>query len=120
MFLKEPFSEGSFKKPSLTLCLPRSPICTSVNVPRSPICTVIHTPMVHFVLLNEAITIVSGSHCLHALLICLFWNVPYNLQVKRYSELNRVILNVAPIPVCPNIMWHTGDLYLANKELTVL
>ena len=32
---------------SLTLCLPRSPICTSVNVPRSPICTVIHTPMVH-------------------------------------------------------------------------
>ena len=32
---------------SLTLCLPHSPICTSVNVPRSPICTVIHTPMVH-------------------------------------------------------------------------
>ena len=31
----------------LTLCLPRSPICTSVNVPRSPICTVIHTPIVH-------------------------------------------------------------------------
>ena len=31
----------------LTLCLPHSPICTSVNVPCSPICTVIHTPMVH-------------------------------------------------------------------------
>ena len=31
----------------LTLCLPRSPICTSVKLPRSPICTVIHTPIVH-------------------------------------------------------------------------
>ena len=32
---------------ALTLCLPRSPICTSVKMPRSPICTVIHTPIVH-------------------------------------------------------------------------
>ena len=31
----------------LTLCLPRSPICTSVKLPRSSICTVIHTPIVH-------------------------------------------------------------------------
>ena len=70
-----------------------------------------------FILLNEAITIVFGSHSRHALSICLIWNFPNNLQVKRYSELIIVLLNVAPIPVCPKIMWHTGYLYLANKEL---
>ena len=55
-----------------------------------------------FILLNEAITIVFGSHCLHAFSICLFENFhTIYMQVKRYSELNIVLLNVAPIPVCP-------------------
>ena len=67
-----------------------------------------------FILLNEAITIGFGSHCLHALLMCLFWKFPFNLQVKRYSELNIILLNVAPI-----LVLHTGDLYVANKELNV-
>ena len=35
-----------------------------------------------FVLLNEAITIVSGSHCAHALLIWLFCFFLYDLQVQ--------------------------------------
>ena len=55
----------------LTLCLPRSPICTSVNLPSSPICSYTHA-YCSFILLNEAITIVSGSHCAHALLMWLF------------------------------------------------
>ena len=64
----------------------------------------------------------SDYHCFwFALSACVinlpFWNFSYNLHVKRYSELNIVLLHVAPIPVCPKIMWHTGDLYLANKEL---
>ena len=100
----------------LTLCLPRSPICTSVNVPRSPICTVIHTPMVHsYCSMKWLPLFLVRTVCMRYSLP--FWNFPYNLQVKRYSELNIVLLNVAPITVCPKIMWHTGDLYLANKEL---
>ena len=64
----------------------------------------------------------SDYHCFwFALFACItnlpFWKFPYNLQVKRYSELNIVLLNVAPIPVRPKVTWHTGDLYLANKEL---
>ena len=73
-----------------------------------------------FILLNEAITIVFGFALSACVINMPFWNFPYNLQVKRYSELNIVLLNVAPIPVCPQIMWHTGDLYLANKELKVV
>ena len=72
-----------------------------------------------FILLNEAITIVFGLHCLHALLICLF-GIFHNLQVKRYSELNILLLYVAPIPMCPKIMWHMGDLYVANKGVNWL
>ena len=37
-----------------------------------------------FILLNEAIPIVSGSHSAHALFIR-FWDHGYDLQVKRYS-----------------------------------
>ena len=48
-----------------------------------------------FVLLNEAISIVSGSHCAHELLIWLF-GFPYDLQVKRYSELKKVLPRMAP------------------------
>ena len=48
----------------LILCLPRSPICMPVNLPGSPICTVIHTLFCSFIFLNEAITIVAGSHVL--------------------------------------------------------
>ena len=64
----------------------------------------------------------SDYHCFwYALSACViklpFWNFPNNLEVKRYIELNIVLLNVAPIPVYPKIMWHTGNLYLANKEL---
>ena len=71
-----------------------------------------------FVLLIEAITKCWFWLALSACVINLaFWNFPYDLQVKRYSELNIILLNVAPIPVCPKIMWHTGSLYLANKEL---
>ena len=70
-----------------------------------------------FVLLNEAITIVLGSHCLHV--IWLFGILHTIYREKIYSELNIVLLNVTPIPVCPQIKWHMGNLYLANKELIV-
>ena len=54
---------------TLTLCLPCSPICTSVHVPRSPICTVIHMPIVHsYCSMKRLLKNVFGSHCPHALL----------------------------------------------------
>ena len=43
---------------NLTLCLPRSPMCTSAKMPRSPICSYTHA-YCSFILLNEAIPIVS-------------------------------------------------------------
>ena len=48
------------------LCLPCSPIGISVNLPHSPICTVIHMPIDSFILLNEVITIIFDSHCVHS------------------------------------------------------
>ena len=103
---------------TLTLCLPRSPICKSVNVPRSPICTVIHMPIsiVHSYCSMKRLPLFwfALSACVMNLA---FWNPPYDIQVKRYSEFDIVLLNVSPIPVCPKIMWHTGGLHLANNFL---
>ena len=42
-----------------------------------------------FILLNEAIKIVSGSHCPHAFI--LIWLFAYDLQLKRNSELKIVL-----------------------------
>ena len=54
-----------------------------------------------FVQLNEAITIVSGSHCAPAF--------PYDLQVKRYSELKIVLPKWRPnSSVPPNNVAHGG------------
>ena len=68
-----------------------------------------------FVLLNEAITIVSGSHCAHG------WHFGFCIRFtgKKYSELKivHVLPKWPPIPVNPKIMWHTGGWYVANKEL---
>ena len=51
-----------------------------------------------FVLLNEAIPIVSGSHCAHALLVLIWLLV---LQVKRYSELKIVLPKWRPNSSAP-------------------
>ena len=52
--------------------LPSLPICTSVNLPCSPI-AVIPMAIIHsYCSMTRSITIVSGSHCAHALLIWLF------------------------------------------------
>ena len=68
----------------LTLCLPRPLICTSVNLPRSPICTVIHMPYCSFVLRNEAITIVSGSHCTCVINLAFgFFHTIYRKKIQR-------------------------------------
>ena len=71
-----------------------------------------------FVLLNEAITIVSGSHCAHALI----WPFGFFIRFtgKKIQRVENSTSKIAPIPVRPKIMWHTGDLYVANKELKTL
>ena len=86
-------SSSGHKIRRLTLSLPHSPICTSVNVPRLPICTVIHTPMVHSYCSMKRLPLflVALSACV---INMPFWNFPYNLQVKRYSELNIVQWNL--------------------------
>ena len=75
-----------------------------------------------FVLLNEAITIVSGSHCAHALLIWLWGGgvFPYDLQEEHIQRVENNTSKGVAIPVHPKLMWHTGDLYVANKELSAL
>ena len=101
----------------LTLCLPR---CANLHVRKRATFADLHCythTYCSFVLLNEAITIVFGSNCLHASLIWLFGILHYDLQVKRYCQLNIVLLNVAPIPVCPKIMWHTGGFVLGKQSV---
>ena len=62
-----------------------------------------------FILLNEAIPIVSGSHSAHALLISVlgswirFAGKKIQLVLKIFQ-----LQNCTRIPVCSQIMWHTG------------
>ena len=100
--------------------LPRLPICTSVNLPRSPICTVVHPPIVHLYYSMKQLPLFL-VRTVHICVINLpFRFFPYNLQVKIYSMLKIVqVSKMAPQFQCePKIMWHTGGLYVANKEIT--
>ena len=73
-----------------------------------------------FVVLNEAIPIVSGSHCGHALLICLF-GFSIRFTGKKIQRVENSASKLVPQCQCtPKIMWHTGDLYVANKELNIV
>ena len=102
---------------SLTLCLPRSPICTSVNVPRSPICTVIHTP-IWFIRIAQW----SDYHCFwFALSACVinlhFLEFSIQFTGKKIQRVDHSTSKCRPnSSVTPKNVAH-GDLYLANKEL---
>ena len=79
----------------LTLCLPCSPICTSVHLPSSPICTVINMPIVHSYCsmkrLPSFLVCIVRMRYLFGLLV-----FPYDLQVKRYSKLKIILPKWCP------------------------
>ena len=67
----------------------------------------------------------SDSHCFwFALCTCVinlaFWFFHTIYRYKDTASWKSTSKNGAPIPVRSKIMWHTGDLYMANKELNVL
>ena len=99
----------------LTLCLPRSPICKSVKLPRSPICTVIHMPIVHlYCSMKQFPLFLVRTVWLR------YWIVVFSIRFigKKIQRVEKsTSKNGAPIPVRSKIMWQTGDLYVANKEL---
>ena len=86
----------------LTLCLPRSSICTSVKLPRSPICTVIHTPIVH--------SICSMKRFLFFLVRTVRMRYQFGFLIFHTIQRveNSTSKNAAPIPVRSKIMWQTG------------
>ena len=71
-------------------CMPRSPICTLVNLPTSPICTVIHTPIVHsyYSMKRLPLLLVRTVGMRYKFGFLVF---PYDFHVKRYSELKIVL-----------------------------
>ena len=74
-----------------------------------------------FILLNEAITICCFCFAPCTCVINLafgFFSIQFTSKNIQQVE-NSTSKMAPPIPVCPKIMWHTGDLYLANKELRV-
>ena len=72
-----------------------------------------------FVLLNKAIPIVSGYQCAHALLIIRLFYYSIRFTGKKIQRVKIVVPkwrpNFSARPL--QIMWHTGDFYVANKEI---
>ena len=71
-------------------------------------------------LLNEAITIVFGSHCLHALFrVMPFWSFSIQFTGKKIQRVKHSsLLNVAPNSSVPQNRYGTrGICTVANKEL---
>ena len=60
-----------------------------------------------FILLNEAIPIVSGSHNTHAF-IYIDLGLWIQFTGKKIQLVKHYLQNCAPIPECSEIMWHTG------------
>ena len=73
-----------------------------------------------FILLNDAITIVSVSHCAHALLIWLFGFFTYDLQLKIYSELKIVLPKWCPNSIAPQNNVGHGRFVRGKQRVNVV
>ena len=115
-FWSYPLSHNSSSTSCLTLCLPRSPICHVCKLAK------LADLQLYTHLLFIRIAQWSDYHCFWFALCACIINLAssfssYDLQVKRYSELKILLPKWHPNSSAPQIMWHTVDLYVANKEL---
>ena len=73
-----------------------------------------------YALLNEAIPIVSGSHCAHALLIWLFgFSIRFTGKKIQRVENSILLPKWHPNSSAPQNNVPHGELHVANKELNI-